>query len=773
MNLRRFSFSAFLLPAFFFFLLSILSICSTGSVFAQIAAHFSHRLAIQLIPEEHLLTGQDVLRARVGGDALSFSLHAGLKITLLRLEGLDLTEALKEKGREMNRVIYTVPLPEALRGREVDIRFVYAGPIYDPVQKRPDLTFVAGDLTSGLIGEEGIFLPAGGGWHPQLVGPKGHLETFSLKVKIADPWRLVSQGERISQETEDGVVTALFSSPIPTDGLSIVGGKYVVRSRTVDGIILSTYFFPEEAPLSDLFLEKAAEYIQTFSELLIPYPYKKFDIVENFFTSGYGMPTYTLLGQDVVKRGHSALRPGYLDHEIVHSWWGNYVYYEGSWGNWCEGLTTYYANYYTKERQEAEEARLHRRGVSQKYSIRVDPKKDYPLRKFSGKEEGFEDDIGYGKASMVFHLLRRMDGDDLFFQTMRQILREYGGKIARWEDFQRAFEKALGQDLGWFFHQWLDRPGLPQLSLSGVSSEAKGDRFRVTGQIRQQGEPYRLSVPLVLQAEAEKIEVPVEIQGEVTPFELEVGSAPRRLTLDPADHIIRRLAPQDIPPCLQATLQEEEKLFVYPSQGSKETREVYKKLAEQASQTEGGKALSDDQLSEEDLRGHSLFLLGGPGENRATRQVLERLRSGPPRTDRAEFVAGPSSFSLRGEEAPIESSNQDVNPEGPVTPPVLKEYTDPSNSLLVSFRHPWNPQRFVTLYYGLSPQALERAQFLFFYGWDGFVAFREGRPVQRGAFPVLSSQEVHLFAENGRPSSAAAHRPSQITPSLIRWAIPF
>jgi hypothetical protein len=72
------------------------------------------------------------------------------------------------------------------------------------------------------------------------------------------------------------------------------------------------------------------------------------------------MPTYTLLGPHVTKGGHSALWPGYLDHEIVHSWWGNYVYYKGAWGNWCEGLTTYYANYYTKERKNPEEARLHR-----------------------------------------------------------------------------------------------------------------------------------------------------------------------------------------------------------------------------------------------------------------------------------------------------------------------------------------------------------------------------------------------------------------------------
>jgi hypothetical protein len=69
------------------------------------------------------------------------------------------------------------------------------------------------------------------------------------------------------------VITRFFSS-IPTDGLSLVDGKYVVRSRVMDGITLSTYFFPEEDVLSDLFLEKATEYIRSFPDLLIPYLYK-------------------------------------------------------------------------------------------------------------------------------------------------------------------------------------------------------------------------------------------------------------------------------------------------------------------------------------------------------------------------------------------------------------------------------------------------------------------------------------------------------------------
>ena len=47
-------------------------------------------------------------------------------------------------------------------------------------------------------------------------------------------------------------------------------------------------------------------------------------MVENFFASGLGMPSFTLLGSSVIKRHY--VQPYALGHEIVHSWIGNAVF---------------------------------------------------------------------------------------------------------------------------------------------------------------------------------------------------------------------------------------------------------------------------------------------------------------------------------------------------------------------------------------------------------------------------------------------------------------
>ena len=84
--------------------------------------------------------------------------------------------------------------------------------------------------------------------------------------------------------------------------------------------------------------------------------------MENFWETGYGMPSFTLLGQQVI-RFPFILHSSY-PHEILHNWWGNGVFVDYAGGNWCEGLTAYLADHLIAEQrgQGAE----HRRAILQR-----------------------------------------------------------------------------------------------------------------------------------------------------------------------------------------------------------------------------------------------------------------------------------------------------------------------------------------------------------------------------------------------------------------------
>ena len=141
----------------------------------------------------------------------------------------------------------------------------------------------------------------------------------------------------------------------PSEALTLVANTFVSTFRdwtakTGQRIRLSTYLFPNDAHLAGEYLDATAHYLDAYIPLLGPYPFEKFAVVENFFASGLGMPSFTLLGSGIIKRHY--VQPYALGHEIVHSWIGNDVFNRSERGNWVEGLTTYLANYYWHELME-------------------------------------------------------------------------------------------------------------------------------------------------------------------------------------------------------------------------------------------------------------------------------------------------------------------------------------------------------------------------------------------------------------------------------------
>ncbi|MFQ5894052.1 MAG: M1 family metallopeptidase, partial [Nitrospinota bacterium] len=490
---------------------------------------------------------------------------------------------------------------------------------------------------------------------------------------------------------------------MPADGLVLVAGPYRITSRTAGPVTLSTYFLSGSDDLATLYLEAAARHIAFYSDLLGPYPFAKFDIVENFFSSGFGMPGFTLLGPGVIARGARALRPGYLDHEIVHSWWGNYVFARPGPGNWAEALTTYSANYYWRERNEGPTAaRTWRRRTLQKYAVRVTPDREMPLEAFAEKHEAFENDIGYGKGAMVFHMLRRQVGEDTFWGALRKTVTRFGGRQVTWADFRRLFEAASGQDLRWFFDQWLSRNGGPALALRDVSVRPSARGFHVEGTLVQEGAPYRLSVPVRLEAGGTVQETMLELSGPAAAFAFETDALPRAVELDPDAHLFRAVAGLEVVPCLNALLEDTPALLVVPDVGRDPLWEVYRELAERASGATAATVVTPGQVTEERLRGASVLLFGRV-------HTLARFRP---------LRAGLPSW------ASLEDAALRVREE---------TFDDPADSALLVARNPLNPDHFVGFYLGLSEQALKRARLLFYYGWDSYVVFRDGRPLARGS----------------------------------------
>jgi len=673
----------------------------------------SHHLIIQIDPSQHFLKAEDRIEINMKWgrlQTLSFLLNPKLKITRIvdQRTGQPLHWSETSFSAHAKRVDVSLQKIE----ESPVLSIFYEGPIYDPVVKERELQFIRGDQTYGLISPEGVYLSSVSHWYP---GIPDSMAKFQVEAMIPEPFRIVTQGELVSENVKGGTWRSKWVDGLPAESLTLVAGKYSIKTRKVDGIKVSTYFFHEDDRFSEIFLNAAEEYLKIYSGLLGQYPYKKFDIVQNFFSSGYGFPTFTLLAPETIRQGKEFLRPGALDHEIVHSWWGHCVSIKPGTGNWVEALTTYCSNYYYKELKIGKEiARKHRQDVMQKYAIQVPPLKDYSLRKFEGKDTELDAQVGYGKGSMVFHMLRRIVGKDLFFATLRQFAMQYGGKQASWEDIKKVFEEVNGKRLSHFFSQWLDRPGGPQLKLENVGVRVSSNGYIVSGEVVQEGDVYQLLLPIEFDDGSGERRLFLEVSKRRSSFSMEVPKTPLKLTLDPDGHLFRRLYPEEIVPGLNALLEDREKIFIVSDQGDEESRKIYFELARKAKEQKGGEILSIKDVTEEKLRNSSVVLLGESWKSPIISKLISHL---PKPVDHKE-----GSFFIKG-----------------------NRVDEGDESLLLTFPNPLHPGKWVTLYFGRSASALSRARCIFFYGWDSYILFKNGRPKEKGNFSPVQSFASYDF----------------------------
>src|SRR5258707_12636309 len=157
-------------------------------------------------------------------------------------------------------------------------------------------------------------------------------------------------------------------------------------SRDAGGVKAMAFLRKPDQALADRYLDATAQYLEMYRGLLGPYPYSKFALVENFWETGYGMPSFTLLGEQVI-RFPFILHSSYL-HELLHTWWGNGVFADLAGGNWWEGLPAYLADHLVAEQRG--QGAAHRRAILQRVTDYVPPENDSPPSRFASRHDAVD-----------------------------------------------------------------------------------------------------------------------------------------------------------------------------------------------------------------------------------------------------------------------------------------------------------------------------------------------------------------------------------------------
>ncbi|MCE5313160.1 MAG: ChaN family lipoprotein [Nitrospiraceae bacterium] len=422
-----------------------------------------------------------------------------------------------------------------------------AGPVRGIVRVYYSGVFMPKDyhINGSSIGKEGIFLS--GVWHPR---PESSC-VYRLKAVLPAGYIAVSEAEHISRTEKPGNVEYGFEFNHKLEGLTLVASsRFSVLKDAVGDTELYAYFFKEDEGLAKDYLQKVKQYISMYEKLIGKFPYKRFSVVENFLPTGYAMPTYTLLGRDVVRLPFIINTS--LGHEVLHQWFGNYVQPDYDKGNWSEGLATYLADHLYEE--QAGKGSEYRKGMLT--DIRsYDPEgKAGTVRQFRYAQDRASRAAGYSRAAMIFHMLRKELGDDKFYSALRNFISANRDKKASWEDIRSAFEKAASKDMSVFFSQWLDAKALPVFSFGNPVVRYIKGQYNIEFDLVQTGRPFRLRLPVAFHTSSGVKRHTFRVNGKITRIGITLDQIPDRIVVDDSYDLLRALSADETPPLLSAYL---------------------------------------------------------------------------------------------------------------------------------------------------------------------------------------------------------------------------
>ena len=435
------------------------------------------------------------------------------------------------------------------RGGTVELR--YDGELA-PLDRQLDHRSVLRTLRP-MAAPEGTFLPAASLWHPR------PLPMFTYRVTLTLPGtqRGLVAGDLVEEQVPADAAAkyrAVFDMSAPTDGIDLMAGAYGVDERRVarnggDDLRLRTYFTPALQPLADDYLEDSARYLARYAKTIGAYPYRSFSVVASPLPTGFGMPTLTYMGADVLKLPF--IRATSLGHEVLHNWWGNGVYPDWTSGNWSEGLTTFMADYAYKEAESAAAARDMRVGWLRDLAT-TPAELQTPLAQFRSRTHGAAAAVGYGKSAMLFLMLRDLIGVEAFDRAIREFWTQYRFRTATWTNLQKAFENSAGRSLQRFFAQWLERADAPQLTVAAAAAARTARGWELQLQVRQQAQsPYALRVPVEIAYGSRRETHWVDVDRTDQTVTLATTAQPTAVKLDPEVRVWRRLLTDELPPILR------------------------------------------------------------------------------------------------------------------------------------------------------------------------------------------------------------------------------
>jgi tetratricopeptide (TPR) repeat protein len=534
--------------------LSLLSISLSAWAAEKTRLHVDdYQISVELTPHSHKISAHATVKFTALDDLniATFNLHNDLRITKVT----DATGKTLTTERVTQDSSVRVPLNAPLtKGTSTTLTFEYEG-----ILDSPDESPVQG-LKLAYIGDDTSYLLYAGDWFP--VNNYG-INRFTATINVTVPSHMIVIGsgkesvglppvpKKGAPASAPGSKTFSFVWDKPSFPGTIVAGSFQEFKSDEAGLDLHVFFKPNHQAMGAEYAETAVKEFTYFETLYGTPPSTTLRVVElpdDTLPSAWAPEVAAIASRAVTEKVNYRL----LANTIAHQWWGVSVS-PAAHDDWW--ISDGFARYSEARYVEQAAGGLGLEETVKDMSVGALAYDTVPLSS-AGKLDLFSPEfqsLVTDKGAMILHMLRWVEGDQKYDQTMRSFAAEFAGKSASLDDFKAIAEKNYGEQLTWFFSQWLDSTGAPEFkvkytvyrlggtphSAKGGGKEDKAPGFRVVGQITQDLDLFRMPVDLKIDTDGKTEEKRLDVVGTDSAFTVETFGKPRRISIDPDNRVLK------------------------------------------------------------------------------------------------------------------------------------------------------------------------------------------------------------------------------------------
>ena len=273
--------------------------------------------------------------------------------------------------------------------------------------------------------------------------------------------------------------------PIATYLIAVSVGDFAHEQQSyesIDGNIIpfEYYYYPEHAGFVQKDWQNTGTMMRFFEETFSSYPFDKYGMVELPVSGAMEHQTMTSYGQNLLTGNNKF--DYIVAHELAHQWWGDLVTLKDWREIWLnEGFASYSEALYFEHIGGPEDLKVYMQGLKDLYLKEVRNIGHFPIY----DPEYMWGGTVYQKGAWILHMLRRQIGDSSFFNLLRTYAQNFAYKNAAISDFVSLTEKASGQNLDWFFEQWIYDKGFPEIDIDWDLQQLSENRYEIQIELSQ------------------------------------------------------------------------------------------------------------------------------------------------------------------------------------------------------------------------------------------------------------------------------------------------